>query len=110
MLLSALCCDQIFVSMKLATTQDLICRAHQVCEDSDVIDLRVCPAKKLGHQDGYEFFAGRKLVTVFSAPNYMDAFDNPGAMAKLMEEILPGINYQAQLAKYRIAEPSTGGF
>jgi len=41
---------------------DLICRAHQVVED------------------GYEFFANRKLVTVFSAPNYCDEFDNSAAI------------------------------
>lgn len=31
-------------------------------------------------EDGYEFFARRQLVTVFSAPNYCGEFDNSGAM------------------------------
>ncbi|KAK9735477.1 hypothetical protein RND81_04G208000 [Saponaria officinalis] len=41
---------------------DLICRGHQVVED------------------GYEFFAKRRLVTIFSAPNYGGEFDNAGAL------------------------------
>jgi len=41
---------------------DLVCRAHQVVEE------------------GYEFFANRQLVTVFSAPNYCGEFDNSAAL------------------------------
>ena len=48
---------------------DLICRAHQVVEE------------------GYEFFADRKLVTVFSAPNYCGEFDNAGAMMSVDENL-----------------------
>lgn len=36
-----------------------------------------------GHQvvvDGYEFFADRKVVTVFSAPNYIGEYDNAAAI------------------------------
>ncbi len=29
-------------------------------------------------EDGYEFFAKRQMVTVFSAPNYCGDFDNAG--------------------------------
>jgi serine/threonine-protein phosphatase PP1 catalytic subunit len=49
---------------------DLICRAHQVVED------------------GYEFFAKRLLVTLFSAPNYCGEFDNAGAMMSVDETLL----------------------
>lgn len=49
---------------------DLICRAHQVVEE------------------GYEFFANRKLVTVFSAPNYCGEFDNAGAMMIVDDNLL----------------------
>lgn len=31
-------------------------------------------------EDGYEFFAQRQLLTIFSAPNYCGEFDNAGAM------------------------------
>lgn len=49
---------------------DLICRAHQVVED------------------GYEFFAKRQLVTIFSAPNYCGEFDNAGAMMSVDEALM----------------------
>lgn len=49
---------------------DLICRAHQVVED------------------GYEFFARRALVTIFSAPNYCGEFDNAGAMMSVDETLM----------------------
>ncbi|TYJ46384.1 hypothetical protein E1A91_A02G117500v1 [Gossypium mustelinum] len=48
---------------------DLICRAHQVVED------------------GYEFFAKRQLVTIFSAPNYCGEFDNAGAMMSVDDSL-----------------------
>ena len=38
-------------------------------------------------EDGYEFFAGRKLVTIFSAPNYRGEFDNSGAMMKIDDNL-----------------------
>ncbi|EPR79823.1 Protein phosphatase 2A [Spraguea lophii 42_110] len=49
---------------------DLICRAHQVVEE------------------GYEFFANRGLVTVFSAPNYCGEFDNAGAIMNVDEDLV----------------------
>ena len=46
---------------------DLIVRAHQVVEN------------------GYEFFAERRLVTVFSAPAYCGEFNNAGALMHMDE-------------------------
>ena len=37
--------------------------------------------------DGYEFFADRKLVTIFSAPNYCNEFDNAGAMLIVEDDL-----------------------
>ncbi|KAK6049772.1 hypothetical protein COOONC_12723 [Cooperia oncophora] len=67
---------------------DLVARAHQVV------------------QDGYEFFGGRKLVTIFSAPHYCGQFDNAAAMMTVDEnlqcsfEILPSIRRQASAEDY----------
>ena len=48
---------------------DLLCRAHQVVED------------------GYEFFGDKKLVTVFSAPNYCGEYDNNGGIMLVDENL-----------------------
>ncbi|KAI5170622.1 serine/threonine-protein phosphatase PP1 catalytic subunit [Nematocida sp. LUAm3] len=60
---------------------DLICRAHQVVED------------------GYEFFAGQRLVTVFSAPNYCGEFDNSGAIMEVDENLV---------CSFRVLKPLDG--
>ncbi|ODV97324.1 hypothetical protein PACTADRAFT_55775 [Pachysolen tannophilus NRRL Y-2460] len=49
---------------------DLVVRAHMVV------------------QDGYEFFAKRKLVTLFSAPNYCGEFDNWGAVMNVKKNLV----------------------
>lgn len=65
------CFGKNIVDKFLATHKfDLICRAHMVVED------------------GYEFFNGRTLVTVFSAPNYCGEFDNYGAIMSVNEDLL----------------------
>ncbi|KAK0428079.1 hypothetical protein QR680_010590 [Steinernema hermaphroditum] len=48
---------------------DMVARAHQVV------------------QDGYEFFANRRLVTIFSAPYYCGQFDNCGATMFVNEDL-----------------------
>ncbi|CAB01164.3 Serine/threonine-protein phosphatase [Caenorhabditis elegans] len=49
---------------------DLVVRAHQVV------------------MDGYEFFADRQLVTVFSAPSYCGQFDNAAAVMNVDDKLL----------------------
>ena len=39
-------------------------------------------------EDGYEFFAKRQLVTLFSAPNYCGEFDNAGALMSVDESLM----------------------
>jgi hypothetical protein len=49
---------------------ELICRAHQVVED------------------GYELMFDRKVVTLFSAPNYCGEFDNAGAIMVVNKDLV----------------------
>lgn len=39
-------------------------------------------------EDGYEFFSKRRLVTIFSAPNYGGEFDNAGALLSVDESLM----------------------
>lgn len=39
-------------------------------------------------EDGYEFFAKRQLVTIFSAPNYCGEFDNAGAVMSVDDTLM----------------------
>ncbi len=52
---------------------DLIVRAHQV------------------PQDGYEFFADRRLITIFSAPNYCGDFGNSASVLHISETLCASI-------------------
>ena len=46
-----------------------------------IVALQVC-------MDGYWFFAGKRLVTIFSAPNYCGAFPNAGAIMEVSKDLL----------------------
>ncbi|EYC02933.1 hypothetical protein Y032_0097g3026 [Ancylostoma ceylanicum] len=85
---------------------DLICRAHQ-----DNFN----PEKVV--EDGYEFFAKRQLVTLFSAPNYCGEFDNAGGMMSVDETLMCSFQIlkpSEKKAKYQYAglnsgRPAVGG-
>jgi len=70
---------------------DLVCRAHQVVED------------------GYEFFAKRQLVTIFSAPNYCGEFDNAGAMMSVDDTLMCSFQILKPAEKRHRAVASASG-
>jgi len=70
---------------------DLVCRAHQVVED------------------GYEFFAKRRLVTIFSAPNYCGEFDNAGAMMSVDETLMCSFQILKPAEKKQRYQQGAGG-
>ena len=72
---------------------DLIVRGHQLVED------------------GYEFFANRQLVTLFSAPNYRGEIDNAAAIMSLDETLKCSFQIlkpSEKKAKYEYGGMNTG--
>ena len=51
-------------------------------------------------EDGYEFFAKRQLVTLFSAPNYCGEFDNAGGMMSVDETLM--CSFQVKILNIKI--------
>ena len=52
-------------------------------------------------EDGYEFFAKRQLVTIFSAPNYCGEFDNAGAMMSVDETLMCSFQARSTVLQQR---------
>ncbi|ALC40952.1 Pp1-Y1 [Drosophila busckii] len=69
---------------------DLVCRAHQVVED------------------GYEFFAKRQLVTLFSAPNYCGVYDNAGASMGIDKDLVITFDVLRPSEHRKVRMPSHG--
>ena len=59
-------------------------------------------------EDGYEFFAGRKLVTIFSAADYCGEFDNDGAVMCVDETLMCSFK-KIKLDKIRKCTKKAGG-
>lgn len=63
-------------------------------------------------EDGYEFFANRQLVTIFSAPNYCGEFDNAGAMMSVDETLMCSFQILKpadKKSKFNFAAPTKPG-
>ena len=61
--------EKVVIDFNKKNDLDLIIRAHQVVDD------------------GYEFFAQRQLITIFSAPNYCGEFDNSAGIMIIDESL-----------------------
>ena len=57
-------------------------------------------------EDGYEFFAKRQLVTLFSAPNYCGEFDNAGGMMSVDESLMCSFQVRIRLQRKASTGPT----
>lgn len=62
------------------------------------LETNICyPVTTQVVEDGYEFFAKRQLVTLFSAPNYCGEFDNAGGMMSVDESLMCSFQVQSSV-------------
>lgn len=86
--------DSIVVTLKSKLTSDEIKTFYilRICQSGKkhlLFWISTCPVPcKQVVEDGYEFFAKRQLVTLFSAPNYCGEFDNAGAMMSVDDTLM----------------------
>lgn len=77
---------------------ELICRGHQVTRSKgsnlqlfvyiiETASVNINASIGQVVEDGYEFFCKRKLITLFSAPNYCGYFDNAAAFMVIQSSI-----------------------
>lgn len=97
----------LFTRLVLIEAKQILSTMHCMCEHTMLEMLPYCyVGGRLAHrtfllafltmcwfslqvvEDGYEFFAKRQLVTIFSAPNYCGEFDNAGAMMSVDETLM----------------------
>lgn len=57
------------------------------------LDLDLICVSGSALENGYEFYAGCKLVKLFTSPNYLGEFDNAGAIMEVDE----GLEYSFRL-------------
>ena len=67
-------------------TRPTVCHSPLTLRSCRLTPRAARPAQVV--EDGYEFFAKRQLVTLFSAPNYCGEFDNAGGMMSVDETLM----------------------
>ncbi len=95
------CCDipaSKFGRLQAATTTDAAIAAQGMLALSTASFCAPCTNNLQVVEEGYEFFARRQLVTIFSAPNYCGEFDNAGAMMSVDDTLMCSFQVRAQLS------------
>ena len=87
-----------------------LCRQNWPTSSQSTLHLHLCNPRWCWClqvvEDGYEFFAKRQLVTLFSAPNYCGEFDNAGGMMSVDETLMCSFQVSSTLSLCLPRSPS----